>query len=78
MAGFTGKIRVKENIGNDSKETFGEVGTLQNVENGKFDDLEGFTWSKNYDPFNDVDDINEYFSYKDMFQTVFELAEEYT
>ena len=39
------KIRVVENIGEDSLETFGEVGNELEVINGKLIDLEDDSWS---------------------------------
>lgn len=74
---MNGKIRVVENIGSDSEDTFGEPGTVLTVADGTFEDLDGFGWNyPDESGYEDVDQINEYFSEEDEYRTVFELVED--
>lgn len=66
------KIRVVENIGEDSQLTFGVPGTINEVTDGVLQDIEGFKW---YGGFGGLNDINEFFN-QSYFKTVFELVEE--
>ena len=70
------KIRVVENIGEESLGVFGEPGREFEVVNGEFYDLECDTWNNDGDVFENVGDINGYFGQQDSFQTVFELVDE--
>ena len=78
MAGFTGVIRVIENIGSISECTFGVPGTEIDVYDGVFLDLTDFKWDNDFKPFENIDEINKMFSENDIWKTEFELAEEYT
>lgn len=73
------KIRVVENIGDDSIYTFGAPGTVLEVENGTLEDMEGYVWCGE---FKTLDDIHKYFDKSGIpdidncFKTIFELVEE--
>jgi len=69
------KIRVVENVGEDSIETFGEVGNELEVINGKLIDLDDDSWSGCGTGFEDIDDVNDWFSDLGDYGTVFELVE---
>lgn len=73
------KIRVVENIGEDSIENFGVPGTEINVVGGEFKDLLNYHWCKDGKCFQNIQEVNEYFNQDDgatWFNTVFELVEE--
>jgi hypothetical protein len=70
------KIRVAENIGDDSIYTFGCPGTVLEVYNGTLEDIEGYVWCGE---FKTPDDIHKYFNKSPLdnrFETIFELVEE--
>lgn len=70
------KIRVVENIGEDSLNVFGEPGTIFCLINGTIRDLEGYLWRTD---FNNLDDVHKFFNgsaIDDCFATKFELVEE--
>lgn len=74
---MNGKIRVVENIGSDSEDAFGEPGTVLTVADGTFEDLEGYEWKDvEWEGFEDIGQINDYFSDRDDYQTKFELVED--
>lgn len=50
----TFRVRIVENTGIESELTFGKKGSIINVVNGRFDDLDGFTWL--FDSFKDMRD----------------------
>lgn len=64
------RIRVIENIGKDSEEQFGPPGTILDVVHGEIISLNGVIWGC----FENVQDINNYFSEKDEYETVFTLV----
>lgn len=65
------KVRVVENIGNESKTIFGKVGTIISVTDGKFKDFEGDGWY--YDSYEEMtNNLSEH----DWFETKFELLED--
>lgn len=70
------EIRVVENIGEKSLNLFGEPGTELEVVGGWFRDSKGAYWDNEHDGFEDIDDIDYYFSQPDGYQTVFELVED--
>lgn len=71
------KIRVVENIGKYSIESFGKIGTVFEVNNGKFKDKEGFTWINDGKTYKSIEDINNQINKEDLsFRTRFELAKE--
>jgi len=65
------KIRVVENIGEESINCFGEIGNELEVVNEKLEDLSGDVWIA----LRGVDGVNALFGDADIWQTVFELAE---
>lgn len=69
------KIRVVENLGVESKEAFGETGTILDVANGSLRDNEGFDWNNN---FKNICEIHDYFNNGklDWYKTKFELVED--
>ena len=68
-------MRVKENIGQDSIRFFGYTSTIIKVADGKFADND-FFWDNCGCGYKTIDDVNEHFSSKDSFQTIFELVTE--
>lgn len=71
------KIRVVENIGKYSIESFGKIGTVFEVNNGKFKDKEGFTWINDGKTYKSIEDINNQINKEDLsFRTRFELVKE--
>jgi len=66
------RVRVVENIGCDSIECFGKVGTELNVIDNTLIDSEGFEWGS----LADINEVNEQFSRGDCYDTVFELVEQ--
>ena len=70
------KVRVVENIGVDSIECFGEVGNELDVIGGQLIDLEDDSWNGCGTGFEDIDDVNDWFSDLGDYGTVFELVEE--
>lgn len=71
------KIRVVENIGKHSIESFGSIGTVFEVKNGVFKDKEGFTWTNDEELYKSVEDINNQINKEDCsFRTRFELVKE--
>lgn len=73
---MNGKIRVVENIGSDSEDTFGLDGSVLTVIGGEFMDIEGFPWNRDHTGFGSIEQVNEYFATADEYQTVFELVED--
>lgn len=73
---MNGKIRVVENIGYESESAFGLGGSVLTVNGGEFKDLEGFPWNRYHIGFESIEQINEFFSSSDDYQTVFELVED--
>jgi len=69
------KVRVVENVGEDSADTFGEVGNEIEVIDGKLIDLDNDSWNGCGTGFKDIDDINVWFSDLGDYGTVFELVE---
>lgn len=69
------KIRVVENIGSDSVNAFGHVGNELSVQYGALEDLEGYEWNNCNSLLHDIEEVNEFFSEDDSYQTVFELVE---
>lgn len=71
------KIRVVENIGKYSIESFGKIGTVFEVNNGKFKDKDGLTWINDGKLYKSVEDINNQINKEDcLFRTRFELVKE--
>jgi hypothetical protein len=72
------KVRVAENIGEESVDTFGSVGTILKVTYGVLTDLNGYVWDNaiDRDCYESVEDLNNHFSFGDEYQTVFEAVEE--
>lgn len=73
---MNGKIRVVENIGEESENAFGLDGSVLAVNYGVFMDIEGFPWSRDRVGFENIKQVNEYFATADEYQTVFELVED--
>jgi hypothetical protein len=70
------KIRVVDNIGEWSVESFGVPGTEFHIVDGRFTDLSNLHWENIFCPYNNIEVINKFFSEDDEWQTVFELVEE--
>lgn len=71
------KIRVVENIGCYSGTCIGPVGTIFNVVDGKLQDIMGYQWNNIDDTgFDNVKEINNYFTLVDCYSTKYELVEE--
>jgi hypothetical protein len=72
------KIRVVENIGGDSQAAFGPPGTVLEIKDGTFTDLEGYEWDNKSLLYEDISDIISHFSnqYPGWYSTAFELVEE--
>lgn len=70
------KIVVTRNIGYESVNTFGKVGTVLEVKDGELIDIENFVWDNLGKYFKSIDDVNKLFSEADCFTTKFELVEE--
>lgn len=71
------KIRVKENIGKDSVEAFGRIGTILEVKNGVFRDIENHTWFNNYKRYKTIEDVNnQFYNEGYVYKTLFELVVE--
>lgn len=64
------RIRVIENIGENSKEQFGPPDTILDVVAGEIRTLQGHIWGY----FTDIEDINSCFSDRDENETVFTLV----
>lgn len=73
---MNGKIRVVENIGEESEDAFGLDGSVLTVNDGVFMDIEGFPWSRDRVGFENIKQVNEYFATADEYQTKFELVED--
>jgi hypothetical protein len=72
------KIRVVENVGRYSEESFGKPGNVLDVKDGLLKDLEDFIWSNNKELFGSIETINGRFGStlaKDW-RTEFELVED--
>lgn len=70
----TFKVRVVKNIGNLSKEVFGEVGEIIVFKDGEFVDKQNELWF-----YNEFEELVEYVSNCDHnYKTIFEKMEEYT
>ena len=67
-------LKVLENIGVESKATFGEVGSLVKVKNGSYVDLEYYKWENVDGRFDAPQDFINYFNEKDCYRTKFEIA----
>lgn len=70
------KIRVVENIGEDSDRCVGPIGSIFEVKDGTFRDIQRFPWGNDEEGFSNISQINEYFSYAEGYETEFELVEE--
>lgn len=72
------KIRVVENIGQDSQSAFGPPVTVLEIKDGTFTDLEGYEWDNRGLLYLDISDIISHFrnQYPGWYNTVFELVEE--
>ena len=70
------KVRVKENIGENSREYFGKPGTILEVKDGVLYDIDGDDWKSDYDSFTSVEEINNEFDLGLSYDTEFELVEE--
>ena len=70
------KVRVKENIGENSRECFGKPGTILEVKDGVLYDIDGDDWKSDYDSFTSVEEINNEFDLGLSYDTEFELVEE--
>lgn len=70
------KVRVKENIGENSREYFGKPGTILEVKDGVLYDIDGDDWKSDYDSFTSVEEINNEFDLGLSYDTEFELLEE--
>lgn len=64
------KIRVIENIGEDSEKQFGPLDTILDVVAGEIRSFNGVIWGN----FENIQDINNYFSEEDEYETVFALV----
>ena len=70
------KVRVKENIGENSRKYFGKPGTILEVKDGVLYDIDGDDWKSDYDSFTSVEEINNEFDLGFSYDTEFELVEE--
>lgn len=70
------KMRVTGNIGIDSTDTFGGLGTVYEVREGTFKDMNGRWWYNDEEPFTDLDSVNNFlYRKKNTFTTKFERVE---
>lgn len=66
------KVKVIKNVGGDSLECFGKVGTIHNIKNdSRFTDLTGYTWQSIGNVFETLEGVNQYFSKLTHYETVF-------
>ena len=70
------KVRVKENIGENSRECFGKPGTILEVKDGALYDIDGDGWKSDCGRFISVEEINNEFDLGLSYDTEFELVEE--
>ena len=70
------KVRVKENIGENSRECYGKTGTILEDKDGELYDIKGDGWKGDCGRFISVEEINNEFDLGLSYDTEFELVEE--
>ena len=76
MGEYNFKFRVAKNVGSLSEETFGKVGTIIEVKDGKFKTEREFEFNNRLKFYKNIQEVKFHFSADDLYKTEFELVPE--